>query len=182
MWLAERIKNHFKTLKIHCGQVCHATWPSHPQNSHVFITWVNHSLNMAHIHWKSPNRPWIPRITINLSLKPPSSNNFVTWNHHHHQPSLKSPLCHLKAVFFFSSLSLSLSLSLSVCEKVFALSIYVLIYNFTICLLVGSGNKGHNVFVCFCKLLWIVVQVFPMFSVLPMCPCWRELSKPNSIV
>ena len=165
MWLAERIKNHFKTLKIHCGQVCHATWPSHPQNSHVFITWVNHSLNMARIHWKSPNRPWIPRITINLSLKPPSLNNFVTWSHHHHQPSLKTPLCHLKAVFCFSSLSLC------VCEKVFALSIYVLIYNFTICLLVGSGSRGHNVFVCF---LYAFVCYFWLWSMFPMCPCWSE--------
>ena len=145
----------------------------------MFIIWVYYPLNMTRIHWKSLNQLWIPRITISLSLKPPSSSS-VTWNHHH-QPALsleatitiKTHLCHLKAVFFFS---------LSICEKVFALSVYVLIYNFTICLLVSSSSRGHNVFVCFYMLLLIVVQVFSMFFVLPMCPCWRELSMLNSIV
>ena len=159
-----------------------------PKNSHMFIIWVYHPLNMARIHWKSPNQLWIPRITINLSLKPPSSNSvtwnhhyqpssisFVTWSHYHHQPSLKTHLCHLKAVF-------CVCVCVCVCEKVFALSIYVLIYNFTICLLAGSGSRGHNVFVCFCMLLLIMVHMFPMFSVFNMRPCWRELSMLNSIV
>ena len=38
MWLTERIKNHLKTLKIHRGQVCHATWPFRP----IYFTRVYH--------------------------------------------------------------------------------------------------------------------------------------------
>ena len=139
-----------------------------PKNSHMFIIWVYHPLNMARIHWKSPNQLWIPRITISLSLKPPSSNSvtwnhhdqpssisFVTWSHHHHQPSLKTHLCHLKVVYIY------FFLSLSVCEKVFALSVYVLIYNLTISLLVDSSSKATMFLFAFCMLLYFTFDCGP---------------------
>ena len=61
MWPMERIKNHLKTLKIHRGQVCHATWPSRPKNSHVTTTTMlisqisTKKLKIPQISTKNPN-------------------------------------------------------------------------------------------------------------------------------
>ena len=61
MWLMERIKNHLKTLRIHRGQVCHATWPSRPKNSHVTTTTMlisqisTKKLKIPQISTKNPN-------------------------------------------------------------------------------------------------------------------------------
>ena len=115
--------------------------------SHVFITWVNHPLKMARIHWKSPNQTWIPRITISLSLKPLSSS-FVTWNHHH-QPALsleatitiKNPSLPLEGNIFFSlsvyvkryllSLSMSLFITLQyACWLVLVVKATMFLYAF----------------------------------------------------
>ena len=84
---------------------------------------------------KSPNQTWIPRITLSVSLKPPSSTISITW-YPHFSNSGENKSCETFVFVKRSSLSLSLSLS-------------PLIYSFTICLLVGSGSRGHKVFVYF---------------------------------
>ena len=160
--------------------------------SHVFIIWVNHPLNMALIHRKPPNQPWIPRITISLSLKPPSSS-FVTWNHHH-QPALSLEatitINHRSKPISTTWRQYSLSLSLYVKRYLLSLSMFLFItlqYACWLVLVVGATMFLHDFCTLF-MLLLIVVHVFPMFSVFlmfsvfPMCPSWRELSKPNSIV
>ena len=61
MWLTKRIKNHLKTLKIHHGQVCHATWPSRL----IYFTRVLHmTTTTTLISQISTKKPKIPQISI----------------------------------------------------------------------------------------------------------------------
>ena len=127
---------------------------------------------------KSPNQTWIPRITLSVSLKPPSSTISITWYPHFSNSGENKSY----ETFVFVKMS-SLSLSLSLSPPLFI----ALQYACWLDLVVGATKFLYIltfdyllVLVCMC--LFVVYIVVYVFAVFPMCSCWRELSKPNIIV
>ena len=115
---------------------------------------------------KSPNQTWIPRITLSVSLKPPSSTISITWYpHFSNNGENKSCETFIFVKTLFIALQYACWLDLVVGATKF---LYILTFDYLL------------VLVCMC--LFVVYIVVHVFAVFPMCSCWRELSKPNIIV